>query len=266
MLGNHEGRGSLLWKYIKLKYNEIVNFILAHGGTIADRLTNNTRYAVCPSKWIDWSTTEKNKSAMKQIRSECVPIVSENAFAYRWLGRGLAGYITTDDDFLNLVYDLRSGCNYLEWFESYGFGKVTVEYWQDGMWEENAKSLPGYLVENGDPTGSVDSKQGNDIGSLHEPDDNDDIELGIPIGIPEKIKGKTFVVTGKLIHFGNREALEEIIEEAGGTLSDSISSRTTALITNDPDSGTAKNIKARALMIPIISEDTFIKTYLEIIY
>ena len=89
--------------------------------------------------------------------------------------------------------------------------------------------------------------------------ENDDVAW---IGIPEKISGKSFVVTGELDRFPDREKLKQIVVAAGGKLPGSVSSRTTALITNDPNSGTVKNVKAKELGIPIISEDTFVEQYL----
>ena len=83
------------------------------------------------------------------------------------------------------------------------------------------------------------------------------------VGIPEQIQGNTFVVTGDLVLFPDREDLKEIIVQAGGKLTGSVSSRTTLLITNDPDCGTTKNRKAKELGIPVISEEMFITQYLK---
>ena len=56
----------------------------------------------------------------------------------------------------------------------------------------------------------------------------------------DTLERKTFVVTGDLLHYENRDALKAAIEAHGGKLSGSVSSKTTALITNFPDSGTTK--------------------------
>ncbi|MBR2743356.1 MAG: BRCT domain-containing protein [Clostridia bacterium] len=82
------------------------------------------------------------------------------------------------------------------------------------------------------------------------------------LGEFEKLSGKTFVVTGDLFNFSSRDALKEIILHNGGKLSGSVSSKTTALITNFPDSGTTKIRKAQSDGIPIISEQEFIAQYL----
>ena len=70
--------------------------------------------------------------------------------------------------------------------------------------------------------------------------------------------GKTYVITGKLDNFGNRDELVAFIESFGGKVSGSISSNTTALINNDVNSTSSKNKKAKALGVPIISEADFL--------
>ena len=64
----------------------------------------------------------------------------------------------------------------------------------------------------------------------------------------------TFVITGKLQNFKNRQELVDIIEAAGGKVSSSVSSKTNYLINNDVNSTSAKNKKAKELGIPIITE------------
>lgn len=75
----------------------------------------------------------------------------------------------------------------------------------------------------------------------------------------DKLKGQNFVITGKLHHFTNRDALKEKIESFGGKVVGSISSNTSFLINNDVNSTSSKNNKAKKLNIPIVSEDDFIK-------
>lgn len=60
-------------------------------------------------------------------------------------------------------------------------------------------------------------------------------------------------------HFKNRNELKAKIEELGGKVSGSVSSKTSYLINNDVTSVTNKNKKAKDLGIPIISEDDFLK-------
>lgn len=71
------------------------------------------------------------------------------------------------------------------------------------------------------------------------------------------LNGKTFVITGSLNHYSNRNELKEVIESNGGKVSGSISSKTSYLINNDIDSTSSKNKKAKSLGIPIINEEDF---------
>lgn len=74
----------------------------------------------------------------------------------------------------------------------------------------------------------------------------------------DKINGKVFVVTGSVNHYKNRDELKADIENRGGKVSGSISSKTTYLINNDIDSNSSKNKKAKELNIPIITEEQFL--------
>lgn len=75
----------------------------------------------------------------------------------------------------------------------------------------------------------------------------------------DSLKGLTFVITGSLNHYANRDELKSEIESYGGKVSGSISSKTSYLINNDVNSTSSKNSKAKSLNIPIISEEDFIK-------
>ena len=75
----------------------------------------------------------------------------------------------------------------------------------------------------------------------------------------EILKGKTFVVTGSLEHYKNREELKSVIERNGGKVSGSISKNTFALINNNINSTSSKNKKANSLGVQIISEEDFIQ-------
>lgn len=77
----------------------------------------------------------------------------------------------------------------------------------------------------------------------------------------QDMEGKTFVITGSLNHFDNRDALKDIIENRGGKVSGSVSSKTDALINNDVASTSGKNKKAKELGIRIMSEDEFLEEY-----
>lgn len=70
--------------------------------------------------------------------------------------------------------------------------------------------------------------------------------------------GMNFVITGSLVHFGNRSEAKELIESLGGKVTGSVTKKTNYLINNDIQSSSSKNKKARELGIPILSEEDFL--------
>ena len=75
------------------------------------------------------------------------------------------------------------------------------------------------------------------------------------------LTGKTFVITGKLTHFKNRDALKAKIEALGGKVTGSVSKNTSYLINNDVNSTSSKNQTAKSLGVEILSETDFIETF-----
>lgn len=73
------------------------------------------------------------------------------------------------------------------------------------------------------------------------------------------LSGVTFVITGSLEHFTNRDEAKEKIEAAGGKVNGSVSAKTSYLVNNDITSTSGKNKKAKELNIPIIDEEELIK-------
>lgn len=73
------------------------------------------------------------------------------------------------------------------------------------------------------------------------------------------LSGLTFVITGSLSHFTNREEAKEKIEASGGKVSGSVSAKTSYLVNNDITSTSGKNKKAKELNIPIIDEEELIR-------
>ncbi len=73
--------------------------------------------------------------------------------------------------------------------------------------------------------------------------------------------GLTFVITGSLDTYRNRDALKAEIEAAGGKVSGSVSSKTSFLINNDIMSQSGKNKTAKQLGIPIITEQEYIDRF-----
>ena len=77
-------------------------------------------------------------------------------------------------------------------------------------------------------------------------------------GYAANLTGKTFVITGSLNHFENRDKLKEVIESLGGKVSGSVSKKTNYLVNNDAESESSKNKKAKELGVEIITEKTLI--------
>ena len=76
-----------------------------------------------------------------------------------------------------------------------------------------------------------------------------------------KCEGQTFVITGDVHHYKNRNELKAYIESQGGKVTGSVSKSTTFLINNDAESQSTKNKKAHQLGIAIITEDQFIEQF-----
>lgn len=73
------------------------------------------------------------------------------------------------------------------------------------------------------------------------------------------LQGKTFVITGSLEKYSNRNELKSVIESYGGKVSGSVSAKTFALINNDIESSSSKNKKAKSLGVQIINEEQFMQ-------
>ena len=69
------------------------------------------------------------------------------------------------------------------------------------------------------------------------------------------LTGETYVITGSLEHFENRDALKDLLIRLGAKVGSSVSKQTTYLINNDINSNSSKNKKAKELGIPILSEE-----------
>ena len=85
--------------------------------------------------------------------------------------------------------------------------------------------------------------------------------------IPEEVvntdaqifENMVFVITGSVEHFANRNEVKAVIENKGGKVTGSVTSKTNYLINNDVNSTSSKNKKAKELGIPIITEEEFIQ-------
>lgn len=75
------------------------------------------------------------------------------------------------------------------------------------------------------------------------------------------LQGLNFVVTGTLKNFKNRSELQKVIESNGGKVTSSISSKTHYLVNNDINSTSAKNVSAKKLGIPILTEEELLQMF-----
>ncbi|WP_010256644.1 NAD-dependent DNA ligase LigA [Treponema primitia] len=71
------------------------------------------------------------------------------------------------------------------------------------------------------------------------------------------LRGKSFCFTGELVSMKRNEA-EEKIKALGASAKSSVVKDLSYLVTNDPESGSGKNAKARKLGVTIISEEQFL--------
>lgn len=76
-----------------------------------------------------------------------------------------------------------------------------------------------------------------------------------------KCTGLTFVITGDVHHYKNRDEFKAYVEASGGKVTGSVTSKTNYLVNNDVESTSSKNRKAKELGIPIISEDQFVERF-----
>lgn len=89
------------------------------------------------------------------------------------------------------------------------------------------------------------------LGELHIPEEKS-------IGENMIFEGKSFVITGSVQHFANRNEVRALIEAKGGKVTGSVSFKTDYLINNNAESASSKNKKAKELGVPIISEEEFL--------
>ena len=126
-----------------------------------------------------------------------------------------------------------AGCGDYDFSKLEGFGEVAnrnIHTWFRTMYQEDRISQ---LVRN-----------------LHFIDNNTKTN--------DSLTGMTFVITGSLNHFENRDALKKELESRGAKVSGSVSAKTNFLINNDIDSTSSKNKKAKQLNIPIVNEEYII--------
>ena len=124
-----------------------------------------------------------------------------------------------------------------ELIEIDGIGEIMAEkfcqYFAD---EDNIKKLDNLLKEV----------------NIAEPEENT---------TPQNMDGLTFVITGSVEHFANRNELKSYIEKHGGKVTGSVSAKTNYLINNDAMSASSKNKKAEQLGVEIVTEEVFLERW-----
>ncbi|MDR1411041.1 MAG: NAD-dependent DNA ligase LigA [Spirochaetaceae bacterium] len=113
-----------------------------------------------------------------------------------------------------------------------------------GLGEITARTIYTELRES---AGEIDGVLAQGVISIAPPPDEGTL----------KLKGYSFCFTGELETMKRSEA-EEKVRAAGGSAKSSVAKDMSFLVTNDGESGSAKNLKARKLGIPIISEKQFL--------
>lgn len=91
----------------------------------------------------------------------------------------------------------------------------------------------------------------------------EELTMDVPVNREvQTLAGMTFVITGSLDVFENRDAMKTLIEDKGGKVAGSVSAKTDYLINNDLLSASSKNKAAKELHVPIISEQDFIDRFM----
>lgn len=183
-----------------------------------------------------------------------------------------------------------------EWIKKPGFGEASVNKILNAIEESKKTSLERVIAAAGIP--EIGSRVAKDLASHYnswsdfrsEKDfsqyegigevmnnnlltfDYDDLQLDYTIKTYLSVKnedkdnenvkfldGKTFCITGRLQVIKNRENLSNMIEKNGGKVSSSVSNKTNYLVNNDLNSTSSKNMQAKKLNIPIISESELLK-------
>lgn len=116
----------------------------------------------------------------------------------------------------------------------------------DGIGEVLAEGIISYFTDEKKAQNALELLEELQI---EKPEQNEEEQI---------FAGMTFVITGNVYHYANRNEVKDAIEQKGGKVAGSVSSKTNYLINNDVTSTSGKNKKAKELGIPIISEEEFI--------
>ena len=129
-------------------------------------------------------------------------------------------------------------------------GAVTAQAIRDYFADEKHRTMLARLKEAGLRMGAAQAAASGDDASAGQQES----------AAADLLAGRTYVITGDLQHFKNRDELIDFIEAHGGKAAGSVSKKTFALINNDAASNSGKNRKAQDLGVPVITEDEFLNS------
>lgn len=140
-----------------------------------------------------------------------------------------------------------------------------------------AIGFEGFLKRLKDGTGFEDiegigpEKSGSVMDWYEDPKNRDSLEALLKEVEVEKVdmtvekggkcEGLTFVITGDVHYYKNRDEFKAYVEASGGKVTGSVTSKTNYLVNNDVNSTSSKNRKAKELGVPIISEEEFVEKF-----
>ena len=193
-------------------------------------------------KWenlIDAINASRKTTLQKFLYSLNIPLLGNDLS--KKLSKFWGGDVKNFVDFVNFVNEDPSQALY-----------ALIEL--DGIGDEKARSIVSWAEEV-----TAYRERYEDfmalIGELKFPDMNETPSADT------SLDGLTFVITGSVHEYKNRDEFKASVEARGGKVAGSVSAKTTALVNNDIESTSGKNQKAKELGIEIISEVEFISRY-----
>lgn len=90
----------------------------------------------------------------------------------------------------------------------------------------------------------------------------DELEFDTPTAkVDATLSGLTFVITGAVHIYKNRDEFKASVEARGGKVSGSVSKKTSYLVCNSEDSTSTKALKAVECGVPVLSEEMFVEKF-----
>ena len=270
-----------------IKYLEIPKICPYCNTELIIKQENNSKILFCP-----------NEQCESRLLNRFVHFCSKKGLDIRGLSKATLeklinwGWLNTYQDIF-LLHSYKD-----EWIKKPGFGEASVNKILNAIEESKKTSLERIIAAAGIPEigsrvakdlashynswsdfrSEKDFSQYEGIGEVMNNNlltfDYDDLQLDYTIKtylhntekcsnqeqyINNKLNGEIFCITGSLYTVKNRKALSDIIEKNGGKVVSSVSTKTNYLINNDLNSTSSKNLQAKKLNIPIISELEFLK-------